>query len=99
MASQGVLKLCADQTVTSLAANAPVETGRLVAALTEVEGPHHNVDGGWVGIGDLDKLGHPDQKPERGLIGKFLKWYRRGEARRRPSPGLKGPFDPRWPSW
>ena len=83
MASQGILKLCADQTVASFERNAPVDTGRMLNALTEVDGPHHTADGGWVGVGNLDKLGHPDQKAPRGTIKAFLEWFRGTSGARR----------------
>lgn len=85
MASRGILKLCAKQTVASLERNAPVHSGRLMRALTEVDGPHSSVGGGgWVGIGNLGKLGHPSQKAPRGTIKAFLEWYR-GRVPRRPA--------------
>lgn len=84
MASQGILKLCARQTVESLERNAPVSSGRMVRALTEVDGPHRTAAGGWVGVGDLGKLGHPNQKAPRGTIKAFLEWFR-GKVPRRPA--------------
>lgn len=89
LASQGILKTCAEYTTGSLERNAPVHSGRMLGALTEAEGPHRTAGGGWVGVGNLDKLGHPSQKAPRGTIKAFLEWYRGKKPRRHAAYGAR----------
>ena len=74
-AAQFMLRKLGATAAESLRQHAPTDTLRLQKALTYVEGPMPTATGWELGVGDMSRLGDPNEAAPRGLIKQFLEWY------------------------